>query len=101
MVNLMANEHETTGKVERATEFSEDVIQALEANGRAAVEAVGRFLVSVEEALPQAARARGVEKKITKSAVEMVQQLVETQSEFLVKVVDSAAKSLSRSEDEK
>jgi hypothetical protein len=42
-----------------------------------------------------------VEKKITESAVEMVQQLVQTQSEFLVKVVDSAAKSLSRSEDEK
>jgi hypothetical protein len=95
MVNLMASEHETTGKVERATELSEDVIQALQDNGRAAVDAVGRFLVAVEEALPQAERARGVEKKITESAVEMVQQLVQTQSEFLQKVVDSAAKSLS------
>jgi hypothetical protein len=114
MVNVMASEDkatgaverttepskEATGAVERTTELSKDVVQALEDSGRYAVKAVGRFLVSVEEALPQLERARGVEKKITDSAVEMVQELIQTQSEFLRKVVDSAGKSLSRPEDE-
>ena len=84
--------------MERAAKFSEDVVQALEDNDPATAEAVGRFLVAVEEALPQVERAREVEKKITESAVEMVQQLVRTQSEFLRRVVDIASKSLTVSE---
>ena len=87
--------------MERATELSEDMIQALEDGGRAAVEAVKLFLVTVEEALPQVEGARRVEKKITESALKMAEQLIHTQSEFLQKVVDSAGKSLSRSEEEK
>ena len=59
------------------------------------------FLVTVEEALPQVEGARRVEKKITESALKMAEQLIHTQSEFLQKVVDSAGKSLSRSEEEK
>ncbi len=101
MVNLMASEHEGTGAVERATELSEDMVQALEDSGRAAIAAVSRFLVTVEETLPQVEGARRVEKKITESALEMAQKLVHTQSDFLRKVVDSAGKSLSKSEDEK
>lgn len=87
--------------MERATELSEDMVQALEDGGRAAVEAVKLFLVTVEEALPQVEGARRVEKKITESALKMAEQLIHTQSEFLQKVVDSAGKSLSRSEEEK
>ncbi|MGO9753633.1 MAG: hypothetical protein ACLP22_19410 [Solirubrobacteraceae bacterium] len=94
----MASEQEATGPVERATEFSDDVVQALEDNGRAVLDAVERFLISVEEALPQAEFARTAEKKITKSALEMVKQLVSTQSDFLRKVVDSAGTTLSRAE---
>ena len=87
--------------MERATELSEDMVQALEDGGRAAVEAVKLFLVTVEEALPQVEGARRVEKKITESALKMAEQLIHTQSEFLQKVVDSAGKSLSQSEEEK
>ena len=101
MVNLMASEQEGTGAVERATELSEDMIQALEDGGRTAIQAVSRFLVTVEETLPQVEGARTAEKKITESALEMAQQLVHTQSEFLHKVVDSAGKSLSDSEGKK
>jgi hypothetical protein len=97
----MASEHETTGAAKRATEMSEDVIQALEDTGQAAIEAVRGFLVTVEEALPQVGGARKAEKQITESALKLAQQLVHTQSEFLQKVIDSAGKSLSRSEVEK
>ena len=96
-----SEEREARGAVERATELSEDMVQALEDGGRAAVEAVKLFLVTVEEALPQVEGARRVEKKITESALKMAEQLIHTQSEFLQKVVDSAGKSLSRSEEEK
>jgi flagellar biosynthesis/type III secretory pathway protein FliH len=96
-----SEEHEARSAVERATELSEDMVQALEDGGRAAVEAVKLFLVTVEEALPQVEGARRVEKKITESALKMAEQLIHTQSEFLQKVVDSAGKSLSRSEEER
>ena len=96
-----SEEHEAGSAVERATELSEDMVQALEDGGRAAVEAVKLFLVTVEEALPQVEGARRVEKKITESALKMAEQLIHTQSEFLQKVVDSAGRSLSRSEEEK
>ncbi len=96
----MAGEHEATGAVERATEFSDDVLKAMEDNSRAVLDAVERFLISVEEALPQVEIVRGVEKRITQSALDMVKQLVSTQSDFLRRVVDSAGSSLSRSKDE-
>ena len=97
----MASEHEPTSAAERATELSEDVIQALEDSGRAAIKAVRGFLNSVEEALPQLEGARKVEKQITDSALEMAEQLVQTQSEFLRKVVNSAGKSRSSTQDRK
>jgi hypothetical protein len=92
---MASEEHETRGAVERATELSDDVIQALEDDFRGASEAVEQFLVTVQEALPQVEGARTAEKKITESALKMAQQLVHMQSEFLQKVIDSAGKSLS------
>ena len=87
--------------MERATELSDDLIEALEDSGRAALDAVGRFAVTLEEALPQEVKGTSeVAKKITYSAVEMAQQLVHTQAQFLRTVVDSAGKSLSRPHDE-
>jgi hypothetical protein len=98
---MASEEHETRGAVERATQLSDDVIQALEDDFRGASEAVSRFLVTVQEALPQVEGARTAEKRITESALKMAQQLVHVQSEFLQKVIDSAGKSLGGSEGEK
>jgi len=97
----MASEHEPTTAAERATELSEDVIQALEDSGRAAIKAVRGFLTSVEDALPQVEGARKVEKQLTDSALEMAEQLVQTQSEFLRKVLNSAGKSRTSAADKK
>jgi vacuolar-type H+-ATPase subunit E/Vma4 len=98
---MASEEHETRSAVERASQLSDDVIQALEDDFRGASEAVSRFLVTVEEALPQVEGARTAEKRITESALKMAQQLVHAQSQFLQKVIDSAGESLSRSEAEK
>ncbi len=61
----------------------------------AAIEAVGQFVMAVEEALPQeVAGTFEVAKKITESGLEMTDRLVHTQYEFLRKASDSTAKSL-------
>jgi hypothetical protein len=102
MVNLMASEeHEARSRVERVAKLSDDVVQELDDDARAAIKAVQQFLVTVEEALPQGEGMRTAEKEITESALKMAQQLIHAQSEFLQKVVDSAGKSLSSSEDAK
>ncbi|MGO8887440.1 MAG: hypothetical protein ACLPUO_26040 [Streptosporangiaceae bacterium] len=88
--------------MKRATDQSEDMIQALEDGGRAAADAVARFLTTLQEALPQGIeRTSEVGKKITESALEMAQQLIHTQSDFLRKAIDNAGNSLTRSDDKK
>jgi hypothetical protein len=78
------------------------MIQALEDGGRAAADAVARFLTTLQEALPQGIeRTSEVGKKITESALEMAQQLIHTQSDFLRKAIDNAGNSLTRSDDKK
>ena len=58
--------------------------------------AFGRFLVTVEDALPQEVQGTSeVAKKITESGLEMADRLVHTQYDFLRKVIDSIAKALS------
>ncbi len=82
--------------VDRSTGLSEDTIQALEDGARAAIEAVGRFVVTVEEALPQEVHGTSdVAKKITESGLETADRLVHTWYDFLRKVIGSTSKSLS------
>jgi hypothetical protein len=72
------------------------VLQSLDAGQRAAIETAGRFLVTVEEALPQEVQGTSeAAKQITESGLEMADRLVHTQYDLLRKVIDSIAKSLS------
>jgi len=90
---------DASSAVERTTELSEDVLQELEDGAQSAIEAVRKFLATVDEALPLRGEDPSRREEITDSALEMAQRLVHTQAEFLRKVVDSAGKSLSRSDD--
>src|SRR5664279_225042 len=83
----------TRSSVQRTTELSEDVLQELEDGAQSAIEAVRKFLGTVDQALPPRGEGQSRREEITDSALEMVQRLVHTQSEFLRKVVDSAGKS--------
>jgi hypothetical protein len=81
-------------------ELSDEVLESVEAGQRAAIEALGRFLVTVEEALPREVEGTSeVAKTITESGLELADRLVHTQYDFLRKVIDSTGKSL-RSRDE-
>ena len=85
--------------VERTTELSEEVLESVESAQQTAIEAVRKFVDAVDQALPPHGEAPSKREEITDSALEMAERLVHTQSDFLRKVVDSAGKSLARSDD--
>lgn len=87
--------------IERTTEFSEEILSSLEEGARTALDAVRKFVATVDEALPSRGEGASKREEITDSALEMAQRLVHTQYEFLRKVVDSAGKSLSKPDDAK
>lgn len=87
--------------VQRTTELSEDVIKSLDDGARAAIDSVRKFVETVDRSLPSRGEGASRREEITDSALEMAQKLVHTQAEFLRKVVDSAGKSVRRSDDSK
>lgn len=84
--------------VDRTTELSEDVLKSLDEGARTAIDAVRKFVETVDKALPPRGEGPSRREEITDSALEMAQRLVHTQYEFLRKVVDSAGKTLSGSD---
>ena len=81
--------------VDRTSELSREVLKSLETGERAAIEAIGKFAITVEDALPQeVASTFDVAKQITESGLEMADQLVHTEYDVLRNIIDSAAKSL-------
>jgi hypothetical protein len=86
-----------TEVVHRTAKLSDELLKSLETSGRAAIEAVGTFVITVEEALPREVTSTSeVVKSITESGLEMFDRLVHTESDFLRGAVDSAAKSVTR-----
>jgi hypothetical protein len=88
-------------RIEHTTELSEDVLKSLDDGARSAIDAVRKFAETVDRVLPPRGEGPSRREEITDSAMEMAQRLVHTQAEFLRKVVDSAGKSLTRSNDAK
>jgi hypothetical protein len=83
--------------VDRTSQWSDGILKSLEAGERAAIGAVGDFLVTVEDALPQEVVSTSeVAKKITDSGLEMADRLVHTQYDVLRHVIHTTTKSLSR-----
>jgi histone H3/H4 len=87
--------------VDRTTELSEEVLGSLDDGAQTAIDAVRKFVDTVDKALPPRGEGPSRREEITDSALEMAQRLVHTQYEFLHKVVDSAGKTLSRSDNAK
>ena len=94
---------ESTGKAAdvwpRAAELSDEVLESVKSGQQAAIEAVRKFVDSVDEALPDAVHP--LRTTIVVSALELADQLVTTQYEFLRSVVRSADRALSKPRDAK
>ncbi len=89
------------GAVDRTTELSDEVLKSLEAGQRAAIDAVRKFVDTVDEKLPALGDRPSRRQEIVDSAMEMADRLVHTQHEFLRNVVQSAGKALSKPSDGK
>ena len=88
--------------VDRTARLSDELLKSLESSERAAIEAVGQFVITIEEALPtEVSATTDMANKITKSGLEMVDQLVHTEYDLLQHAVDSAAAWLSRHDEVK
>jgi hypothetical protein len=87
--------------VDRTTELSDELLHSLESGQKAAIEAVRKFIDTVDEALPGHDETPSKRQEVVDSALEMAERLVHTQYEFMRKAVDSAGKSLNRFDDAK
>jgi hypothetical protein len=86
------------GAVDSTAELSDDILQAVESGQRAAIDAVHRFLETVDEALPALGERPSRREKVVDAALEMADRLTTTQYEFLRTVVRSADRSLGTSD---
>ena len=85
------------GAVDRTARLSDQLLKSFETNERAAIEAVGQFVINIEEAFPEEVSATTeVAKRLTESGLQTTDRLVHTAYDVLRDVVDSAAGSLGR-----
>jgi len=97
---IVKKEQEQASPVDRTAELSEEVLKSLESGQRAAIDAVRRFVDTVDDALPALGDRPSRRQEIVDAALEMADRLVHTQYDFLHKVVHSAGKALGRADDE-
>lgn len=85
--------------VERTAELSERVLGQVKESQENAIEAVRRFMESVDEALPPHSESGETSRRqeVIDSALEMSEKLVKTQYDFLSNVVRSAGEALGAS----
>jgi hypothetical protein len=90
---------DATGRdtVERTTELSEQVLEQVKGSQKKAIEAVRKFMESVDEALPPHGENPSRRQEVIDSALEMSERLVQTQYDFLTDVVHSAGEALGAS----
>ncbi len=80
---------------DRTAELSEEVLKSVEAGQRAAIDAVRKFVDTVDEAIPAIGDRPSRRETVIDAALEMADKLVTTQYDFLRSVVHSADRTLS------
>jgi hypothetical protein len=96
-----SKEHEQASAVDRTAELSDEVLKSLESGQRTAIEAVRKFVDTVDQALPPRGETPSRRQDVIDSAMEMADRLVHVQYDFIRKVVANAGKSLGGSDDGK
>lgn len=87
---------------ERAVAMSEEVLKSVEAGQRNAIEAVRKFVGAVEESLPGHGDDHPSRREnIVNAALNMADDLVKTQYEFIRSVVGNASETLRKQSDDK
>jgi len=90
-------ETQTQRRVKLTAEFTDEVLKSVESGQRAAIDALQKFVDTVDEQLPSLGDERpSTRQEVIDAALEMADRLVHTQFDFLRKVADSAGKSLTK-----
>jgi len=97
----MAESTEKQTVVERAADLSEEVLKSVESGQRAAIDAVRKFVGTVDEAIPARGDRPSGHKTIVDAALEMADKLVTTQHEFVRSIISSASETLKKQGDAK
>jgi hypothetical protein len=92
---------EQKSAVDRTADLSEEVLKSVESGQRAAIEAVRKFVDTLDEALPAIGDRPSRRETVINAALDMADRLVATQYDFLRGVVRSADRWLSEPEAEK
>jgi hypothetical protein len=96
---VKSKEPKQASTVGRATELSDEVLKWLESGQRAMIEALRKFVDTVDEKLGDEHPSRRQE--IIDAALAMIDRLIQAQYDLLRKGVDNAGKSVSRPDDRK
>lgn len=75
---------------DKPTELSEQVLESVKTGQQAAVDAVRKFVDTVDQSLPGRGDEPSVRQKVIDSGLEMADRLVQTQYDFLRSVVRSS-----------
>src|SRR5512135_2892011 len=76
-----------TSMADKPTELSEQVLDAVKEGQQAAIEAVRKFVSTVDQALPRVGEAPSHRQQVIDSGLEMADRLVEAQYDFLRNIV--------------
>ena len=82
---------------DKPTELTEQVLASVKTGEQAVLEAVRKFVESVDQALPHLGEPPSRRQKVIDSGLEMADRLVQAQYDFLHNVVRSAGQSLGAS----
>ena len=92
----------TADVVHRAADLSDEVLKSVESGQRAAIDAVRKFVGTVDESIPgHGDDGPSRRKTIVDAALDMADKLVKTQYEFIRSVVGSASEALNKEGDAK
>jgi hypothetical protein len=80
--------------IKSTTDLSEQVLEQLQAGQRSAIAAVRKFVDSTDSAVPSLGDGSSRPQEIIDSALEMSEQLVQVQYDFVRNVVHSAGEAL-------
>ncbi len=87
--------HDTSVRA-RTADLSENVLKSVEAAERSAIEAVRKFVDTVDEVLPAIGEHPSRRENVIDAALDMADKLVTTQYDFLRGVVRNADRSLKK-----
>lgn len=85
-----------TTVIDRTVDVSDEVLKSLEAGERAALQAVRKLVETVDRTLPPYGKHPTRRYEIADSAIDRADRFVDTQHDFLRKLIESTAKSAQR-----